>query len=331
MILAALPSPTQGVWELGPVPIRAYALFIIVGIFVAVWMAERRYVARGGRAGDITDIAVTAVPFGIVGGRLYHVVTTPDPYFGAEGSLVDAFKIWQGGLGIWGAVALGGVGAFIAARRRGLRLAPMADAMAPGIVVAQAIGRLGNWFNNELYGRPTDLPWGLEIYEQVPGGGRAAVGPDGLPVLLGTFQPTFLYELIWNLGVAALVIWADRRFTLGRGRAFALYVAVYCAGRVWIEALRIDTAERILGLRLNVWTSVIVFLLAVGWMLTHRGPRESDLWLPGRNPGGTAEAEERSRVDLIKKGATSSVEAPAADGGATTDPPPKAADPPGDR
>ncbi len=284
MILAAIPSPTQGVWEVGPLPFRAYALCIIVGIVAAVWISERRYVARGGRRGDITDIAVTAVPFGIVGGRIYHVLSTPQPYFGAGGNPVDALKIWEGGLGIWGAVALGGVGAWIACRRRGLRLPPVADAMAPGIVIAQAIGRLGNWFNNELYGRQTDAPWGLTIYEQVPGGGRAATGADGEPIVLGTFQPTFLYELVWNLGVAGLVIWADRRFNLGRGRAFALYVAAYCCGRVWIEALRIDTAEQIFGVRLNVWTSIVVFLLAVAWILTRRGPRETDLYLPGRNP-----------------------------------------------
>lgn len=284
MILAAIPSPTQGVWEVGPIPIRAYALCIIAGIVAAVWIAERRYVARGGRSGDITDIAVTAVPFGIIGGRIYHVITTPEPYFGENGHLIDAVKIWQGGLGIWGAAALGGVGAFLACRRRGLRLAPMGDAMAPGIVVAQAIGRLGNWFNNELYGKPTDAPWGLTVYEQVPGGGRAATGADGQPLVLGTYQPTFLYELVWDLGVAGLVVWADRRFRLGRGRAFALYVAAYCAGRVWIEALRIDTAEHILGLRLNIWTSILVFAMAVVWILTHRGPRETDLYLPGRKP-----------------------------------------------
>ncbi len=286
VILAAIPSPTQGVWDIGPVPIRAYALCIIIGILVAVWVAERRYVARGGKHGVVTDIAVTAVPFGIIGGRIYHVITTPEPYFGANGRLIDIVKIWEGGLGIWGAVTLGGIGAWIACRRRGLRLAPMADAMAPGIVLAQAIGRLGNWFNNELYGRPTDAPWGLTVYEQVPGGGRAATGADGQPVVLGTFQPTFLYELVWDVGVAGLVIWADRRFRLGRGRAFALYVAAYCAGRVWIEGLRIDTAERIFGVRLNVWTSILVFVLAVGWILTHHGPREVDLYLPGRRPAG---------------------------------------------
>lgn len=303
MILATIPSPTQGVWQVGPVPFRAYALCIIVGIVAAVWIAERRYVARGGHPGDVTDIAVTAVPFGIIGGRLYHVISTPGPYFGENGNPADILKIWEGGLGIWGAVALGGVGAWIACRRRGLLLAPMADAMAPGIVVAQAIGRLGNWFNNELYGKATDAPWGLTIYEQVPGGGRAATGADGEPVVLGTFQPTFLYELVWNLGVAGLVIWADRRFSLGRGRAFALYVAAYCAGRVWIEGLRIDTAERIFGVRLNVWTSIVVFLLAVAWMLTHRGPRETDMFLPGHGSQGADDTDESpEKVSLEKSG-----------------------------
>ncbi|MEJ7704974.1 MAG: prolipoprotein diacylglyceryl transferase [Geodermatophilaceae bacterium] len=301
MNLASIPSPTQGVWELGPIPVRAYALCIIIGIVVAVWIAERRYVARGGRPGDITDISVTAVPFGIIGGRLYHVISTPEPYFGENGRLVDIFKIWEGGLGIWGAVALGGVGAWIACRRRGLRLPPVADSMAPGIVIAQAIGRVGNWFNNELYGKATDAPWGLTVYEQVPGGGRAATGADGEPVVLGTFQPTFLYELLWDLGVAGLVIWADRRFRLGRARAFALYAAAYCAGRVWIEGLRIDTAERLFGVRLNVWTSILVFVLAVVWILTHRGPRETDLYLPGRNPHPeTAPSGSAEKVSLEK-------------------------------
>lgn len=304
MNLATIPSPTRGVWDLGPVPIRAYALCIIIGIVLAVWIAERRYVARGGRPGDITDISVTAVPFGIIGGRLYHVISTPEPYFGENGHLVDVVKIWEGGLGIWGAVALGALGAWIACRRRGLRLAPVGDSMAPGIVIAQAIGRVGNWFNNELYGKATDAPWGLTVYEQVPGGGRAATAADGEPIVLGTFQPTFLYELGWDLGVAGLVIWADRRFRLGRGRAFGLYVAAYCAGRVWIEGLRIDTAERLFGVRLNVWTSIVVFVLAVVWILTRRGPRETDLYLPGRNPQPVAEVqhEMQHKVSLEKAG-----------------------------
>jgi prolipoprotein diacylglyceryl transferase len=271
--LAAIPSPTQGVWELGPLPIRAYALCIIAGIVAAIWLTDRRWRARGGAEGDVLDIAVWAVPFGIVGGRLYHVISSPRPYFGEGGDPLRAFAIWEGGLGIWGAIALGGVGAWIACRRRGIPLPAFADALAPGLLVAQAIGRLGNWFNNELYGGPTDLPWGLTIYDW--DGTGAVVGSDGQPVVLGTFHPTFLYELLWNLAAAALVIWADRRFRLGHGRAFALYVASYCAGRLWIELLRTDPAETFFGVRLNVFTSIVVGLLAVAYLVWQRGrPRE---------------------------------------------------------
>ncbi|HEV7871022.1 MAG TPA: prolipoprotein diacylglyceryl transferase [Modestobacter sp.] len=274
-VLANIPSPTQGVWELGPFPLRGYALCIIAGIVVACWLGERRWVARGGAPGDVLDIAVWAVPFGIVGGRIYHVITTPEPYFGQGGDPLRALAIWEGGLGIWGAIALGGVGAWIGCRLRGIPLPAWADALAPGIVLAQAIGRLGNWFNNELYGRATDLPWALTIYRWDSSAGHAITGPDGQPQVLGTFHPTFLYELVWNVAVALLVIWADRRFKLSHGRAFALYVAAYCAGRLWIEMLRIDTAEQFLGVRLNVFTSAIVGLLAVVYLIAQRGrPRE---------------------------------------------------------
>ena len=269
-LLAAIPSPDRGVWYLGPVPIRAYALCIIAGIIVAVAWGERRFAARGGEPGTVTDIAVWAVPFGLVGGRLYHVATDWRTYFGPGGEPLDALKIWEGGLGIWGAVALGGVGAWIACRRRGVPLPFFADAVAPGIVVAQAIGRLGNWFNQELYGGPTDLPWGLEIYERVdpvtgapdPLGGVAV---DMTPIAV--VHPTFLYELLWNLGVALLVVWADRRFRLGHGRAFALYVAGYTAGRFWIELMRTDPATTVFGdIRINVVVAAAVFALAVAYV-----------------------------------------------------------------
>ena len=274
-LLAAIPSPTQGVWDIGPFPLRAYALCIIAGIVIAAWMTEKRWVARGGAPGDSLDIAVWAVPFGIVGGRVYHVITTPEPYWGENGDPVRALYIWEGGLGIWGAIALGGVGAWIACRRRGIPLPAYADALAPGLLVAQAVGRLGNWFNNELYGRATDLPWGLTIHEWDQSAGRAVTDAAGNPVVLGTFQPTFLYELLWNLAVAAVVIWADRRFQLSHGRAFALYVAGYCLGRGWIETLRIDEAERFFGVRLNVFTAVVVGLVAVAYLVWQRGrPRE---------------------------------------------------------
>ncbi|WP_019806367.1 prolipoprotein diacylglyceryl transferase [Saccharomonospora halophila] len=285
--LATIPSPDRGVWEIGPFPLRAYALCIIAGIVVAIWWGERRWVARGGTKGTIVDIAVFAVPFGLIGGRLYHVLTDWQLYFGEGRDPVRALYIWDGGLGIWGAIALGAVGAWIACRRRGIPLPAVADAVAPGIVVAQAIGRLGNYFNQELYGGPTDLPWGLEIYCRGTGGVPPATctpdnpGPlNGVAVSdvpLTVVHPTFLYELLWNLGVALLVVWADRRFRLGHGRVFALYVAGYTAGRFWIELMRADEANEILGLRVNVWTSMLVFAGAVTYVLLagRRGPREA--------------------------------------------------------
>ncbi len=256
MDIAYIPSPSTGVIHLGPIPLRGYAFCIIIGVFVAVWLGNRRWIARGGRAGTVADIAVWAVPFGLVGGRLYHVITDYELYFGAGRDWVNAFKIWEGGLGIWGAVALGAVGAWIGCRRRGIPLPAWADALAPGLAVAQAIGRWGNWFNQELYGKPTDLPWALKI-DADPAIGRLA----------GTYHPTFLYESLWCLLIAGVVIWADRRFTLGHGRAFALYVAAYTVGRFWFEYLRVDDAHHILGLRLNDWTSIVVFLGAVAYMV----------------------------------------------------------------
>ncbi|WP_338777554.1 prolipoprotein diacylglyceryl transferase [Streptomyces sp. DG1A-41] len=255
MELAFIPSPSRGVLYLGPIPLRGYAFCIIIGVFVAVWLGNKRWIARGGRAGTVADIAVWAVPFGLVSSRLYHVITDYELYFSEGRDWVDAFKIWEGGLGIWGAIALGAVGAWIGCRRRGIPLPAYADAIAPGIALAQAIGRWGNWFNQELYGKPTDLPWALEITSSADG---------RVP---GTYHPTFLYESLWCIGVAVLVIWADRRFGLGHGRAFALYVAAYCTGRAWIEYMRVDDAHHILGLRLNVWTAMLVFLLAVTYLV----------------------------------------------------------------
>ena len=258
MFPAAIPSPEQGVWQLGPLPVRAYALCILVGILVAVWVGDRRWVARGGQKGTVADVAVWAVPFGIVGGRIYHVLTEWDPYFGPGGDPVQALQVWRGGLGIWGAIALGAVGAWIGCRRRGIPLPAYADAVAPGIALAQAIGRWGNWFNQELYGRPTDLPWGLEI------------APENRPEAYAaaeTFHPTFLYESLWCVGVAIAVVWADRRFRMGHGRVFALYIALYTLGRAWIESLRIDPADLVLGLRFNVWTSLLVLFGAVAYIV----------------------------------------------------------------
>ncbi|GAA3230259.1 hypothetical protein GCM10017691_23050 [Pseudonocardia petroleophila] len=305
-VLAAIPSPDRGVWMLGPIPIRAYALCIIAGIVVAVTWSERRFVARGGEAGVVTDVAVFAVPFGLVGGRLYHVATDWQTYFGPGRNPIEALYIWQGGLGIWGAVALGAVGAWIGCRRRGVPLPFFADVVAPGIVVAQAIGRLGNWFNQELYGGPTTLPWGLEIYERVdPATGAPdplnGVALDTTPI--GVFHPTFLYELLWNLAVAALVVWADRRFRLGHGRAFALYVAAYCVGRFWIELMRTDPATEVFGgIRINNVVSVVVFLAATAYFVL--APRGREVLPPARaddDPDAEPDAAAEPAVDLDKR------------------------------
>ncbi|MGI5168918.1 prolipoprotein diacylglyceryl transferase [Spirillospora sp. CA-253888] len=263
--LASIPSPAEGVWHLGPVPIRAYALMIILGIVVAVWLGERRWAAKGGTPGVIIDVAVWAVPFGLVGGRLYHVITDYQRYFGEGRDPVNALKIWEGGLGIWGAVVLGALGAMIGCRRHGVSVLALGDAIAPGIALAQAIGRWGNWWNQELYGRPLNAPWALEIDQaHRPRLSDGSLDPKYADI--ATYHPTFLYESLWCVGVAILVIWADRRWKLTHGRAFALYVAAYTVGRFWIEWLRIDDAHQILGLRLNDWTAVVVFLGAVAYL-----------------------------------------------------------------
>ncbi len=289
-ILASIPSPSESEIHLGPFPLRGYALCIIVGVFLAIWLGGRRWVERGGRPGTVADVAVWAVPFGLLGARVYHVVTDYQLYFGDGRDWVDAFQIWDGGIGIWGAIAGGALGAWIACRRRGIALPPMADALAPGIAFAQAIGRWGNWFNQELYGRSTDLPWAVEI-------------DNGQHT--GTFHPTFLYESLWCLGVGVLLIWADRRFRLGHGRTFALYVAAYTVGRFWIESLRIDEAHEFLGMRLNNWTSVVVFLAAVAYLVIsarRRPGREKDVEPDTDADGGAAASVEADASDQAGEG-----------------------------
>ena len=266
--LMSIPSPSEGVWHIGPLPIRGYALCIILGIVFAIWLGERRWVARGGKPGEVSDLAIWAVPFGLIGGRLYHVMTDWHLYFGEGKDPITALYVWRGGLGIWGAIALGIVGVWIGARLRGIKLLPLIDALAPGVLVAQAIGRWGNWFNQELYGRPTDLPWGLEI--------DVAHRPSQY-LDVATFHPAFLYECLWNLAAFGLLIWLDRRFRLGHGQVAALYVMLYTAGRGWIENLRIDDVQMddVLGLRLNVWTSIVLFVAAALFFL----------WSAKRHPG----------------------------------------------
>jgi prolipoprotein diacylglyceryl transferase len=272
--LAAIPSPTQSVWHLGPLPLRAYAICIILGIVAACWVTEKRMRARGAPKSLVLDIAVWAVPAGIIGARIYHVLTSPGPYFGADGDPVKALYIWEGGLGIGGSVAGGAVGAWIACRRLGIPLTFVAACLAPGLPLAQGIGRLGNWFNNELYGSATTLPWGLKVYEFDTAAGKAVETATGEPSVLGTFHPAFLYELLWDIGVAVLIWQLDKRYRFGKAKAFALYVMAYCVGRFWIELLRTDPANHFLGMRLNNWTAIVVFVGALIYFLRVKGPQE---------------------------------------------------------
>jgi prolipoprotein diacylglyceryl transferase len=251
LIQLSIPSPSTGVIYLGPLPLRAYSLFIILGIFVAIWLGNKRWIAKGGKPGQVSDVAIFAVPFGIIGGRIYHVATDWEKYFGSGQNWIDALKIWNGGLGIWGAILFGGVGAWIGCKYYKIYLPPFADAIAPGIIFAQAIGRLGNYFNQELFGKPTDLAWGLEIAEKFR--------PQGFESF-ATFHPTFLYEIIWNVLIGFGLIYFDRKYKIGYGRLFALYVSLYSLGRLFIENLRIDEARLVLGFRFNVFTSLVVIV-----------------------------------------------------------------------
>jgi len=260
---ALIPSPSSSQISIGPATFHYYALCIIAGISVAIWLGRKRYVANGGLADDVSEAAIWAVPFGIIGGRIYHVITSPQQYFGSGGNPVDALRIWQGGLGIWGAISIGAFGAFLYFRthKTSLSFLHFLDALAPGVVIAQAIGRVGNWFNQELFGKPTSLPWGLEI--------DLRNRPSGFENYL-TFHPTFMYEAIWCLLVAFILIKLPiffRRIVKNQGDVFALYVCGYTLGRLWIEALRIDDANYVLGLRLNIWVSFIVIASSVVYLI----------------------------------------------------------------
>ena len=292
---ASIPSPSRNAWHLGPFSLRAYALCILAGVFIAVWWTSRRYRARGGDGDTVLDAAMLGVPVGILGARLYHVITSPDAYFGPGGDPVRIVQIWRGGLGIWGGVAAGLAAAAWLMRRRGLRLAPLTDAVAPALLVAQAVGRVGNWFNQELFGAPTALPWGLEIDDaHLPAG----CAPGTL------FHPTFLYEALWNLAGAALLVLLERRLrrrdgTTG-GRLIWAYLMVYTAGRAWIEHLRVDEAAIVLGLRLNEWTAMIVFLVGlVGFVAAgRRGADDAIAVGPAPDPADAGSDDEDRHATL---------------------------------
>lgn len=256
----AIPSPSSSYLELGPLTIRYYALSIILGVIAAIYLGSYRIQQVGGSKYLVSDVAVLAVPMGVIGGRIYHVFSTPAPYFGAGGDPVSALYIWQGGLGIWGAISLGFLGAWIAFKRYkrrdkfDLTFAQFADALAPALLIAQAIGRFGNWFNQELFGKPTTLPWALEISPRYR--------PLGF-TRFETFHPTFLYEAIWATFVALLLILITKRMSDKPGALFALYVILYSFGRLFIEQLRIDTAVSVAGFRINTWISLAVILAGI--------------------------------------------------------------------
>ena len=292
-----IPSPTVSAFELGPLTIRFYALCILGGIVLGTWLSARRLRARGGTTAQALDIIVWAVPFGIIGGRVYHVITDNQLYFGPGKDPWGAFRIWEGGLGIWGAVAFGLVGAAIGARRTGVRLATFADAAAPGLLLAQGLGRWGNWFNNELYGEPTDLPWKLQIHAMNPATGQALTAADGTPEILGYFHPTFLYESLWCVAAASLLLFLDRRYKLGAGSVFALYIVFYTAGRFAFELMRTDYANTIMGLRVNTWVSALLFLAGVGLFLALRSRPRSEATAGSADTVDTVEAHTEGRPD----------------------------------
>jgi prolipoprotein diacylglyceryl transferase len=270
--VASIPSPPDNAIHLGPLQLRAYGLAIAAGVLAAVAIARRRWARRGGDPADISGLAFWSVLAGLAGARAYHVATDWQRF---EGRWLHVVAAWEGGLGIPGGLLAGVVAGVVVARRRGLPAAQLLDVVAPAIPVAQAIGRLGNWFNQELYGRPTDLPWALRIDPDHRPAGYADVA---------TYHPTFLYEALWNLALAAaLVAWERRHPDQQPGRLFALYVGGYALGRLWVEALRIDPATRLLGVRVNIWTSLAALVGAVGWLAMSRR-RSSDGTTPEAAP-----------------------------------------------
>jgi phosphatidylglycerol---prolipoprotein diacylglyceryl transferase len=276
-LLGSIPSPSNGTLDLGPLTIHMYGLMLLAAIGACIWLTGRRWVAQGGDMDLIFRVAIWGVGFGILGARLYHDATSwsevPDPKWRG------IFAVWEGGLGVWGGILLGTLAGWVIVRRTGASMTRLMDAVAPGLLLAQGIGRIGNWWNQELFGKPTDLPWGLEI------------DPAHRPAeYLGfeTFHPTFLYELLWDLVGVALLIWIGRRFRIHPPALFALYVSWYTFGRFFEELLRVDPSHHIAGLRLNAWVSIVCFALAtsffVWWQLLRPRRRERPPTAKGKRP-----------------------------------------------
>jgi prolipoprotein diacylglyceryl transferase len=254
-LLASIPSPSDGTIDIGPVPLHVYGILLAVGVVVASWMTERRWVRWGHNGREWQDVVVWVVIGGVAGARLYHVATDSEKF---RGDWLRVFEIWKGGLSIWGVVAGGLIAVLIVCRVKHLDTFLLTDAIVPGLLAAQAIGRWGNWFNQELFGEPTKLPWGLEI--------DPAHRPQGF-ARYATFHPTFLYESLYCLALLGLLLWVERRWRLRTGQLTALYLATYCFGRFWLENLRIDEAKLVGPLRVNAWVSLIVMLAGIGWFV----------------------------------------------------------------
>ncbi|UNK72489.1 prolipoprotein diacylglyceryl transferase [Microbacterium sp. H1-D42] len=298
---ASIPSPPVSSFPLGPLTIHFYALCIIAGIIAAVLLTNYRLTKRGAEKWVVIDIAIIAVPLGIIGARIFHVLTHPDFYFGPGKNTWNPFEpgsvwaIWEGGIAIFGALIGGAVGAWLGCKWTGIRFWTFADALAPGLLLAQAMGRFGNWFNHELFGLPTDLPWGLEIESTNP------AFPPGLAE--GTlFHPTFLYEVLWNgLGVIVL-LWAGSKLRLQWGKLFALYLIWYSAGRIVWESIRIDPSEIILGLRSNVWAAIIGVIVGLVIFVVqtrrHTGVEPSP-YMTGREPAAAVVDSQNNPTDFV--------------------------------
>ena len=304
-VLASIPSPGISSFPVGPLTIHFYALCILAGIVVATLMTNHRLTKRGAEPWVVVDIALLAVPLAIIAARIFHVVTHPGFYFGDGKDLWAIFRIWEGGIAIYGALIGGAIGAWLGCRWTGIRFWSFADALAPGLLLAQALGRFGNWFNQELFGLPTDLPWGLEIDYPNP------AWPAGLPE--GTlFHPTFLYEVIWNLLGVLVLLWAGKRFRLQWGRLFALYLIWYSAGRIVWESIRIDPSEVFLGLRTNVWAAIlgVVVGLVIFAVQTRRHPGfEPSPYVAGREWSADGAVQSQDTDDFVDVSAPPASEA----------------------